>query len=236
MTEHPTANSADTPATAALASNILNIRDRLPPHVRLVAVTKTFPASLVRQAYHAGLRDFGENRLQEALDKQDALADLPDIRWHFIGHLQGNKAKKAIERFAWIHSCDSLKLAHRLDRLAGETGARPRVLLQVKPLPDPDKYGWSVAELSRDWPQIVALPALNVSGLMTILPLGLSAPDVVSAFANVRDLAAKLRNDSGLALPELSMGMSGDYPLAIEAGATTIRLGRSLFGERLQKM
>ena len=218
-----------------LADRIHRLRDRLPTHVRLVAVTKTFPPEIIRQAYAAGLRDFGENRLQEALDKQDALQDLSDIRWHFIGHLQSNKVRKAIAHFAWIHSCDSLKLAWRLNNLAEELAVRPRVLLQVKPLPDPDKFGWSVPELLQDCSEIAKLGALDLAGLMTILPLGLSDSEIAAAFASVRDLAAQLRAESGLALPELSMGMSGDYPIAIASGATVIRLGRSLFGERAEK-
>jgi len=215
-----------------LVERIDRLRAQLPPHVRAIAVSKTFPPETIRAAYAAGLRDFGENRLQEALDKQAVLTDLPDLRWHFIGHLQSNKAKKALESFHWLHTCDSFKLAQRLDRLAAELELRPRVLIQVKPLPDPDKYGWELPELRERWDDIAACTHLDLRGLMAILPLGLSASESADGFTKVADLAAELRDRSGLSLPELSMGMSGDFPQAIAAGATMVRIGRALFGER----
>lgn len=219
----------------AIARRWQQLRVAVPERVRIIAVSKTFGPDAIRAAYAAGARDFGESRLQEALPKQAALQDLSEIRWHFIGHLQGNKAKKAIENFDWIHTCDSLKLAQRLDRLAEEVGKCPGILLQVKPLPDPEKYGWSWEQLQADLPEIDRCERLSVRGLMTILPRGLSAPKIDLAFATVRNFAATIRdgNWQHLTAAELSMGMSGDYQAAIAAGATMVRLGRILFGDRL---
>ena len=188
----------------------------------------------MREAYTAGIKDFGENRLQEALSKQEQLQDLTDISWHFIGHIQKNKAKKVIEHFDWIHSVDSLALAQRLNRLAEELDRVPKVFLQVKVLPDPNKYGWEVATLLKDLPQLDRYQQLDFQGLMTILPLGLSPSEVLSAFQQTRHLARVIeqKNYANLKMQELSMGMSGDYTSAIKAGATMIRLGRIIFGER----
>ena len=218
----------------AIANRWRQLRAAVPDRVRIVAVSKTFGPEAIRAAYAAGARDFGESRLQEALPKQLALQDLPEIRWHFIGHLQGNKAKKAVEHFDWIHTCDSLKLAQRLDRLAGETGRQPGVLFQVKPLPDPDKYGWSWEQLLAELPALDRCECLSARGLMAILPRGLSAAEIAAAFGRVRDLAATIRAArwQHLSVEELSMGMSEDYSAAIAAGATMIRLGRTLFGDR----
>ncbi len=217
-----------------IAANIARLQAELPAGVRLVAVTKTRTAQEVRQAYGAGLRDFAESRIQEAGAKQADLADLTDICWHFIGHLQSNKAKKALEQFQWLHTCDRLELALRLDRLAGERRCRPQVCLQVKVRPDPDKYGWSPAALRADFPQLLACQHLHWAGLMTILPLGLPEAAALEAFQDVVALRDRLRQQSRepRALPELSMGMSGDYRLALQAGATMVRLGQALFGPR----
>lgn len=218
----------------AIAERIGQIRGELPPSVRLIAVTKTVGTAAIREAYEAGVRDFGENRLQEALPKLEELQDLSDVRWHFIGHLQANKAKKAIEHFDWIHTCDSLKLARRLDRLAAEVERSPVVCLQVKPLPDPDKYGFTFDELLAGLPELAACEHLNVRGLMTILPLASNETQIREGFISVRELARKIAQLSGQnwRMEELSMGMSGDYRLAVEAGATAVRLGRTIFGER----
>jgi pyridoxal phosphate enzyme (YggS family) len=215
-----------------IASRIDQIRSTLPPHVRLIAVTKTVPVQGVRQAYEAGLRDFAESKIQEALPKQEALRDLPDLRWHFIGHLQANKARKVLETFDWIHSIDSTKLALRLDRLAAELGVTPPVCLQVKVVPDLDKFGWEVPELLHDLDALAGCQQLKIQGLMTILPLGLSSAEKLAAFEKTRDLARIIERRSSLVLPHLSMGMSNDYPLAIQAGATFIRLGTVIFGDR----
>ncbi len=217
-----------------LESTITRLRAELPAGVRLIAVTKTRSAAEVRAAYAAGLRDFAESRIQEALPKQAALADLTDICWHFIGHLQSNKAKQALANFTWIHTGDRRRLLERLERLAGELNCQPQVCLQVKIRPDPDKYGWTPAELTAAWPDLLACQHLQFAGLMAILPLGLSDEEVLAAFQDVRALRDRLRAQVGdpQALPELSMGMSGDYPQAVQAGATMVRLGQALFGPR----
>jgi pyridoxal phosphate enzyme (YggS family) len=179
------------------------------------------------------VRDFAESKLQEAISKQQELKDLPDISWHFIGHLQANKARKVLESFDLIHSLDSLKLAQRLDRLAAELEINPQVLLQVKVVPDPDKFGWDKAELLADIADLVNCQQLKIQGLMTILPQGLSAREKLAAFEKTSDLAQIIENSSSLCLPHLSMGMSNDYPLAIKAGATLIRVGTGIFGDRI---
>ncbi|HAA33066.1 MAG TPA: YggS family pyridoxal phosphate-dependent enzyme [Cyanobacteria bacterium UBA8553] len=220
--------------TGSIAQRIADIRQQLPPRVRLIAVTKQVSVDAMREAYAAGIRDFGENRLQEAEPKIAQLNDLPDLNWHLIGHLQSNKAKKALEQFPWIHSCDSLKLAQRLNRLAAELSIRPKVCLQVKVVPDPSKYGWTIPELLADLSELAQCDALQIQGLMTILPLGLSQPESLAVFERTRELADEIgqRKWSNLQMKELSMGMSDDYQLAVKAGATMVRLGRIIFGER----
>jgi PLP dependent protein len=207
---------------------------RLSPPTRLIAVTKTVSVALIRQAYEAGVRDFGESRIQELEQKQQALADLTDVTWHFIGHLQRNKAKRAVELCPWIHSVDHLPLALRLDQVAATCPQKPKVCLQVKMLEDPNKYGWSVAKLKADLAALQQLQNLEIRGLMTILPLGLTESEILATFVQTRDLARELTQQTGgtLNFQELSMGMSADYPWAVQAGATMVRLGRTLFGER----
>ena len=217
-----------------ITSRIDSIRQQLPASVRLIAVSKQVSAEFVREAYNCGVRDFGESRIQEAAEKQSQLQDLPDINWHLIGHLQANKAAKALEQFQWIHTLDSLKLATRLSRLAGEMSCSPQVCLQVKILPDPDKYGWSVPELLADLRELDECQHLKIQGLMTIPPLGLDDSQILDFFNSTRELADKIKqqNLQHIQMQQLSMGMSGDYHLAIQAGATMIRLGQTLFGSR----
>jgi PLP dependent protein len=216
-----------------IAERLAQIRQCLPQSVKLIAVTKQVSVEALRAAYAVGIRDFGESRIQETADKQAQLADLPDITWHLIGHLQSNKAAKALELFQWIHSVDSLKLAQRLDQLAAELPHKPNVCLQVKVLPDPTKYGWTVSELLNDLSAIAQCTHLNTMGLMAIPPYGLATSETLAVFTRTRDLAAEIRQRGELLdLQELSMGMSDDYPMAVEAGTTMIRLGRTLFGSR----
>lgn len=220
--------------TSSMSERITNICGSLPASVRLVAVSKTFPPEAIRAAYHAGIRNFAENRIQEAASKQAQLQDLSDITWHFIGSLQSNKAKKAMELFDWIHSVDSLKLAERLNQLAAQLGVSPQVCLQVKILPDPNKSGWSVPELLADLPALNKCEDLPIQGLMTIPPLGLNEAETMNVFNSTYKLAKEIeqQNWSHLKMREVSMGMSGDYQLAVQAGATMVRLGTILFGER----
>lgn len=221
----------------SIAERITNIRSNLPESVRLIAVTKQVSVDTIRTAYAAGIRDFGENRVQEAEAKQAQLQDLPNITWHLIGHLQTNKAVKALKQFQWIHSVDSLKLAKRLNALSEEFSCSPNICLQVKILPDPHKYGWSMAELMSDLAELNQCQNLKIKGLMTIPPQGLDDLQTLSVFKKTQELAREIskKNLSNLKTQELSMGMSEDYNLAISAGATIVRLGRILFGERKNK-
>lgn len=215
-----------------ISQRIEKIRQSLPVNVRLIAVSKQVSVAAIREAYHAGIRDFGESRLQEMIPKQEQLKDLSDICWHFIGHLQANKAKKVLEHFQWLHSVDNLSLTQRLNRLATEMSLSPQVCLQVKMRSDPNKYGWEIAELWQDLSALEQCQQLKIQGLMTILPLGLSESEQLDVFYKTNELAQKIKERSRLSITELSMGMSNDYHLAIQAGATMIRLGTILFGER----
>ena len=220
--------------TSSIADRIATIRQHFPASVRLIAVTKQVSVAAMREAYAAGIRDFGESRVQEAASKQAQMQDLSDITWHFIGRLQSNKAKKALEQFQWVHSLDSLRLAQRLDELAQPLSCKPQVCLQVKLLPDLNKSGWTVDQLLSDLAELNQCSNLQIRGLMTIPPLGLSDSEILSVFNRTRELAAKIQqqNWSHIQMQQLSMGMSDDYQLALAAGATMVRLGRILFGIR----
>lgn len=215
-----------------IREKITNIRQNLPANVRLVAVSKYVTVEEIRAAYAAGIRDFGENKIQDMEEKQSQLPDLSDITWHLIGHLQTNKAKKALELFDWIHSVDSLSLAQKLNRLAGELSSQPQILLQVKILPDPNKFGWEIPQLMQELPALNDCTNLNIRGLMVIAPLGLNETETIDFFQQARQLSEAIaqQNWSHISMQDLSMGMSGDYPLAVQAGATIVRLGQILFG------
>ncbi|MGI0482392.1 YggS family pyridoxal phosphate-dependent enzyme [Geminocystis sp. CENA526] len=221
--------------TNNLVQKLTEIRQTIPPHVRLIAVTKTVPLDAMRMVYGEGIKDFAENKLQDAISKQEQLNDLSDICWHFIGHLQTNKAKKAVECFSWIHSVDSLKLAQKLDTYSqqalkeGLISRSTQICLQVKILPDENKYGWTVSQLQEDLEVLRSLNYVDIRGLMTILPLGLSSDEILATFQQVRDLQHRLKDYFPPNFDQLSMGMSNDYLLAIEAGATMVRLGTILF-------
>ncbi len=220
-----------------LEQRLVQLRRQIPASVKLIAVTKQVSIEAIRAAYALGIRDFAESRIQEAAAKQTALSDLT-ATWHLIGHLQTNKASKALELFDWIHSLDSLKLAQRLNQLAAEQHLadsqcpKPKLCLQVKLRPDPNKFGWETAELLAALPQLEQCQALDITGLMMIPPYGLPTAETQALFEQTRRLAEQIEQQSSLRLSELSMGMSGDYELAIAAGATMIRLGRTLFGSR----
>jgi PLP dependent protein len=220
--------------SSSTSERIASIRALLPSTVQLIAVTKTVSVEVMREAYDAGIRDFGESRIQEAAIKQAEFKDCSDITWHFIGHLQSNKAKKAIEQFQWIHSVDNLKLAQRLNQLAEELGVSPLICLQVKILPDPNKSGWSVPQLLADLPVLNQYKNLQIQGLMTIPPIGLDDSEILNVFYRTSELAKEIKeqNWSNVKMQHLSMGMSGDYQLAVQAGATMVRLGTILFGVR----
>jgi PLP dependent protein len=212
-----------------IAANIAAIRQQLPAQVRLVAVSKYTTVQKMRWAYEAGIRDFGESRVQEVADKQADLADLPGIVWHLIGHLQTNKVRKAVQLFDWIHSVDSLRLLEQIDRQSLDLGKHPSICLQVKLLPDPDKFGWSAAGLITDFPQIQNFTQVDLRGLMAIAPLGLTQRQLTVMFGQVAQLRQKLAEQFNKPLPELSMGMSEDYFLAVEQGATMVRIGSKIF-------
>jgi pyridoxal phosphate enzyme (YggS family) len=197
--------------------------------VRIVAVTKTHGPEAVRAALAAGLTDIGENRVQEALQKQDALGDVAP-RWHLIGTLQRNKARHAAGRFALIHSVDRADLAVELDRRVSAEH-RQAVLVQVNCSDEPQKGGVMPAALPSFLDQLHSLPRIEVQGLMTMSALTDDIAEQRRAFRMLRELRDSAQS-SGHPLPELSMGMSGDYPTAVEEGATMIRLGTVLFGER----
>ncbi|HEU4573284.1 MAG TPA: YggS family pyridoxal phosphate-dependent enzyme [Candidatus Limnocylindrales bacterium] len=203
---------------------------RDPAEVTLVAVSKTVPPERLVAAVDAGLTTLGENRVQEAEAKVPAV---PGATWHLIGPLQSNKARRALATFDVIESVDSLELARRLDRLAAESGSAPRpILLQVNVDADEAKAGFAPAELERDLPDVLALERLEVRGLMTVGRLVASPEDARPTFVALRELRDRLRADRPRLGPELSMGMSDDYPIAVEEGATIVRVGRALFGAR----
>ncbi len=191
------------------------------------------PAESVRQAYAAGLREFGENRVQEAAAKRLALQDI-DAVWHLIGHLQSNKAKQACQLFDWIHSLDSLHLAEKIDRAAAELGRKLPVLIEVHLGEEASKFGVEEDELVRLSEQVGALPSLELRGLMTLPPFFDDPEDVRPFFRRLRELAARIeaRNLPGVSMRELSMGMSHDFEIAIEEGATLVRVGTAIFGAR----
>lgn len=202
------------------------LQTQMPEGVRLLAVSKGHPAAPVRELAELGQVDFGESRVQDALPKQEQLADLVQIRWHFIGRLQANKVRPVVRAFAVIHSVDSLALAQRIDRIAAEEGVTPEAFLQVKMRPDPAKGGWDPQALTDAWPQLQALSHVHFTGLMTMAPLGCSQEQRSALFTDCRTLADRL------GLRECSMGMSGDWPEAAAAGATWVRVGSGLFGAR----
>jgi pyridoxal phosphate enzyme (YggS family) len=197
--------------------------------VRIVAVTKTHGPEAVRAALAAGLKDVGENRVQEALQKQEALPDVP-VEWHLVGTLQRNKARHAAGRFVLIHSIDRADLASDLDRRVSP-GSRQRILVQVNCSAEPQKGGVAPDTLPGLLDELTRLERIEVAGLMTMSALTDDPGEQRRAFRLLRDLRDAAER-AGHRLPELSMGMSGDYPIAVEEGATMIRLGTVLFGER----
>jgi pyridoxal phosphate enzyme (YggS family) len=204
---------------------------RDPGGVRIVAVTKTVAPERIRAALAAGFDLLGENRVQEAAAK---VGLIDGATWHLIGPLQSNKARRAVEVFAVIQSVDSLDLAQRLDRLTTELrpGRQLPVLLQVNVAADPTKAGYEPAAAARDLPEILDLPALRVDGLMTIGPL-VAAPEAARpTFVALRALSDRLRSADDRLGAELSMGMTDDFEVAVEEGATLVRVGRAIFGDR----
>jgi len=229
-----------------IQNNVAAVRERIhqaarrsgrdPGEIELLAVCKTMPLELVHEGYRAGLRQFGENRIQEGAAKVDeAGPDLPDAVWHFIGHLQKNKARDAARCFQVIHTVDSEKLARRLDRWAGEFGVRRDILLQVHQGGEATKHGAAEEALPRLASAVRELTNLRLCGLMTIPPWGADPEEVRPWFRRMRVLRDRLATAEAAGLDhfrQLSMGMSHDLEVAVEEGATIIRVGTALFGPR----
>ena len=231
------------PPGADLASNLEDISRRLraaaarsgrtPDEILLIAVSKTVPADVVRAAAATGQRHFGENRVQEGLDKIGATGDL-QLEWHLIGHLQSNKAKKAASAFAWIHSIDSVELLRKVDSAAAEAGVTPRVLIQVDLAHESTKFGADEAMVGDVAKAAMDAKAVNLSGLMIVPPIAEDPEQSRPWFRRVRDLRDALVRGGIPAsnLAHLSMGMSHDFEVAISEGATMVRVGTSIFGRR----
>lgn len=205
--------------------------NRTPDSVRLLAVSKTFPAEDVLTAYTAGQKEFGENRVQELEQKVPALPG--DIVWHLIGHLQSNKAAKAAELADWVHSVDSVKLVNKLSDAAGKCGKTLKILLEVNVSGEESKYGIRSEETLFQVAEAAAnAPSIEWKGLMTMAPADASPEELQKVFAGLRNLRDSLEQKYSVSLPELSMGMSGDYQAAIAEGATIVRIGTAIFGGR----
>lgn len=229
---------------SAISVNIAQVRERMaraadragrtPDSITLVAVSKTFPVEAIRAAYDAGLRHFGENRVQEWEAKRPTLTNL-EATWHLIGHLQGNKARRAAALFDRVDSVDSKALAQRLDAAAASEGKRLQVLIEVHLGDEATKSGAAEVDLPGVAESIVALPNLELRGLMSIPPFFEEAERARSYFQKLRGLREDLTRRLGFALPALSMGMSHDFEIAIEEGASEIRVGSAIFGTRRPK-
>ena len=228
---------------AALAARLDSVRDRIaraarrvgrdPASIKLVAVSKTFPADLVRAAAAAGQVDFGENKVQEALQKMDATVDLP-LTWHLIGHLQSNKARKAGARFDVVHSLDAADLLEKLEASARDAGRSIRALVQVDLSREPTRHGASPADLDAIFDAARRCTAVRVTGLMLLTPAAdhpEQARPYFKALVTLRDELVA-RGADPAQLRDLSMGMSHDFEVAVEEGATLVRVGSAIFGER----
>jgi PLP dependent protein len=227
-----------------IADNIAVIRERIaaaaraagrdPGDVRLLAVSKTFSAGHVRDAYAAGQRDFGENKVQEALQKRDETADL-EIRWHLIGHLQSNKVRKATPAFAAIHSIDSIDLLRRVDAAAEEHGAAPDLYIQVDLAGESTKFGAPVADVPGIVRAAIDCRVARLRGLMLLPPWFEDPEQARPYFRRLRELRDRIVEDGidRTYLGELSMGMSHDFEVAIQEGATLVRVGTAIFGKRI---
>ena len=204
---------------------------RDPADVEIIAVTKTHGVEVVKEAWDAGLRIVGENKVQEAAWKKPASVTGP--MWHLIGHLQSNKVRKALELFDFFHSVDTAALADRMNQIAEGLGASPRILLEVNVSGEKSKSGMKPEDVEPTVRHIMeACPRLTVEGLMTMAPFSENPEDARPYFRKLRELRDATEKSLGVGLPRLSMGMSGDYEVAVEEGATWVRLGTVLFGER----
>jgi len=233
-------------AQTSIRQNLLQIQERIAnaanrtgrriEDLTLIGVSKTHPAITIQEAFQAGVRRFGENRVQEWEVKRVGTNNLA-ATWHLIGHLQGNKAAKAAKLFHCVDSVDDFALAQKLDRARAEASvpAKLRVLIEVRVAKEETKSGVEIAALPQLAEEIVTLPHLELAGLMCIPPYLLEAEQVRPYFRRLRELREELQTKRGLPLPVLSMGMSHDFEVAIEEGATEVRVGTALFGTRAMK-
>ncbi len=228
---------------ASIAENLERVHERVSQaaaksgrpvdDVQLVAISKTHPAEKVREAVEAGQTLFGESRVQEARLK---IPELPsNLRWHFVGHLQKNKIRHALPLFELIHSVDSLALANDINRVAEEEGLHPRVLIEVNVAGEGSKFGFQPEKLRAEMESLLALPRLSILGLMCIPPIADDAEASRKYFVNLRELRDRLQTEFHVDLAQLSMGMTQDYALAVEEGATLVRVGTAIFGERSRR-
>lgn len=223
-----------------IAANLAEIREKIraacdrggrsPVSVELIAVSKTFPTEAVLEAVDAGQTVFGESRLQEAEPKIEALPGT--LHWHFIGRVQRNKVRKLVQSFEMIHGIDSLRLAAFTDEVAGELGLFPRILLQVNIGNETSKGGFSADRLRSEMDQLLNLKRVGIDGMMVIPPAGRDAESSRPWFCKLREMRDALETEFAVKLPVLSMGMSGDFEVAIEEGATHVRVGSAIFGKR----
>ena len=207
-------------------ANYLNIKNKIPSNVNILAVSKGFKSQEIKTIQNIGQNDFGESKFQEAFEKQLILKDLKQIKWHFIGRIQSNKIRKIVQNFKYIHSVDSFEKLQRISNISNEEKKDPLILLQVKFSNDPSKGGFEPEFLKLKWREIQELKNIKLTGLMTINPKGLSSKENSELFKKCRALADSLQ------LPDCSMGMSGDWEEAIDAGSTWLRLGSLIFGSR----
>ncbi|PYK02538.1 MAG: YggS family pyridoxal phosphate-dependent enzyme [Verrucomicrobia bacterium] len=225
---------------ALIAENLERVREQIAQaaakvgravdEIELVAISKTHDAAKVREAIEAGQSLFGESRVQEARVK---IPELPsNLRWHFVGHLQKNKIRHALPLFELTHSVDSLALAEDINRIAEEDGLHPRVLLEVNVAGEGSKFGFQPDKLRAEMESLLALPRLSILGLMTIPPIAEEAEASRKYFVQLRDLRARLQTEFHVDLAQLSMGMTQDFAVAVEEGATLVRVGTAIFGER----
>lgn len=200
--------------------------------VTLIAVSKTKPVSMLREAYEAGARDFGENKVQELLDKIPEMPD--DVRWHMIGHLQRNKVKYIVDKVCLIHSVDSLRLAEEISKEATKKEVEVNILIEVNVAEEESKFGAAVQQTLELVKQIAGLPSIHIQGLMTIAPYTENAEENRLYFKKLKQLSVDIKdkNIDNVNMNVLSMGMTGDYQVAVEEGATFVRVGTGIFGER----
>ena len=207
-------------------SNYLKVKNQIPSNVNILAVSKGFKSQEIKTIQIMGQNDFGESKFQEAFEKQLILKDLKQITWHFIGRIQSNKIRKIVQNFKYIHSVDSFEKLQKISNISCEEKKNPLLMLQVKLSEDPTKGGFNPELLISKWREIQELKNVTLTGLMTINPKGLSSSENSELFKKCRSLADSLQ------LPDCSMGMSGDWEEAVDAGSTWLRLGSIIFGER----